>query len=832
MNHQRTFHQQLLRSQRGSVLLLTLISGIVICIMFFSSIAYIESQATVLNKASTKTDRRVVLDGLYAYTVNAVKQSWCLSSNWAQDINCDLNHGRYTQRLLLSDETLLFIQNSKTPHPEPLANTRLKSFTGKVEFATLTNSHPIYSIITPVLEDYKYAEFTIERDSTAISAVRGREVPLKITIFLKHKTNTEFDQTLVSKNIVYPRELTYFALIVSNNLNLATSKTDPGTGNIRLENVGVANNGGLRFESPVFINGDLNLPPSSTNPAMNNVIFVDKVVLGGGTIKMDNNPYIVKTAGGDGYMFNYSMPNFAGMLGGFELDATRDTGLDYLFNIVKGTAESTFDVQKWCRVRLMASYDLSQTKESQLWVRRTVAETNTATVQFNLGNVDNFIEQGSVKGHEAITNVPGVATAAVTTAQGTPVMKATAYYYGLQGPTGARGIYTTEFYIHREGSVILYPSGMGGASIKIDSEPLEVNGRQQFNQVDLTFTFSGELNLTPYTTGPIVRTAPSVKFVFEAYDYGYLDGVNLRQDKTHEFYKKTNGLTFTKSGSAMILTGVNTDNSTSNTWSNYSGLGGDDQVNYPFRTDAEYRGLHIPPVAATDLATFDDRCFASPDPGDSGADYSAFPAAKWNTSFADQARHAWKFNPDYATYTDPGYNPGTRVFDGGEPLFKIDSLVNNCEIRENATLVAGFFVCEKLTITQRSKPLRIIGTIITNQIDIHQTAYTAGIRWSSIYHPQAVQEMINAKILGRDKSDEYIGCNSATLAPLWQSNIGVSDRYMHWICNPVSLRTSDPFKWTTVDPDCGIVEPRDSLVKCKKQTNRFLIKEVSRGKGL
>ncbi|WP_413294212.1 hypothetical protein ACLSU7_03730 [Bdellovibrio sp. HCB185ZH] len=835
MNQQSAFHKRLLRSQQGSVLLTTLIGGVVICIMFFASIAYIESQAKILNKAATKTDHRVVLDGVYAYTVNAIKQSWCLSPNWSQDMNCSLTSSGYTQRLLLTDETLLFIKNSETPHPEPLATTRLLNITGNINFSTLTNSHPLYSVVAPIVEDFESAKITIDRDSTAISAVRGREVPLRITVFLKHKTNPELNQTLTSRNIVYPRELTYFALIVSNNLNLGGGKYDPGTGNIRLDNIPVQNsNGGLRFESPVFVNGDLSLPPSNTTPAMNNVIFVDKVVLGGGTIKMDNAPYIVKTAGGDGYMYNYSMPNFAGMLGGFELDATRDTGLDYLFNIIKAS-EDIFDVQKMCRKRLMASYDLNQTTSAQLWVRPTLSETNNAVVQFNLGNIDNFIEQGGdVDGYSSVTNVPGVvANAAVTVAQGTPIMKAKVYYNGLQGPTGPRGIYFTEFYIHREGQVTLYPSGMGGASIVIQSTPLVVGNRQQYNQVDLRFTFNGEVNLAPYSNGATnnnVKSAPSMKFIFEAYDYGYLDGKNLRQNTSSEFYKKTNGVNFTKVGSAMVLTGVNSNGTTPLKWVNNSGMAGGDIAEYPMPNEAGYDQLHRPTEAAQNLAEFDDKCFAAPDPGDSGADYSAFPAAKWNTSFADQARHAWKFNPAYANNTDPGYNEGTVNLSGGK--FRTDSLVANCVITADQTFITGFFVCEKLTINSRTQPLRIIGTVITNDLSIHPSAYTAGIRWSSIYQPQAVQELINAKILGQDKAGNYLGCSNTSLAPLWQSNIGVNDRYQHWICNPVSLRTSDPFKWTTVDPDCGIVSAKDSLVKCKKQTTRFLIKEVSRGKGL
>ncbi|WP_413581297.1 hypothetical protein [Bdellovibrio sp. HCB288] len=835
MNHQRTFHKQLLRSQQGSVLLMAIISGVIVCIMFFASIAYIETQAKMMARSANKTDRRIVMDGLYAYTVNAVKQSWCLSSTWVEELNCTMNHPRNTQRLLLSDETLLFIRNSGTPHPEPLSSTRLKSISTTVQLSNFTESHPLFSVVRPLKEEYSQATFTIERDATAISAVRGKEVPLKITIFLKHKSERQYDETLVSKNIVYPRELSYFSLILANDLYLNTKASSASSGNNRINSTPIGSSSGLRFESPVFVNGDLHLPASGFRPAMKNVTFVDKVVLGGGKIMQDNQPFMVKTAGGEGSMFNYELPNFAGLLGGYELDPGRDTGLDFLYNIVPGDTNS-FNAQVLCRARLMASYDLLITNPSQLWARANSASANRAQLSFNVGNVDNFVEQATINGYEAITTVPNVATAAMSNASttaGTPIMKGRVYYNGLQAPGGARGAYITDFYVHREGTVTLYPTGTAGSSITIRTAPLVVSGRTQFNQVDMTVEFNGTLDVAPYKTNGSVlfNSSPSVKFVFEAYDYGYLNGNNLRIPGGAPYFRnKTNGVTFTRSGADMVLV-ANTNNLgvNFNKWQTNSGL--EASPDYSFPITSEYIGLHVPKDTPENLAEFDDRCFATPNPGNSNADFSAFPAATWDTSFARQARNAWMFNADWSNRSTPGYYEGVWTY-GTSTTFTTHSLVRECRIDPDATLIAGMFACETFRIMARSKPLRIIGTVITNQLIIEPSAFNAGIRWSSIYHPQATQELINAGILGRDKAGALMSCAPGTLAPLWQANIGISDRYAHWVCNPVSLRKADPFKWTTVDPDCGIVNARDTLVKCKKQSKRFLIKEVSRGKGL
>jgi hypothetical protein len=245
---------------------------------------------------------------------------------------------------------------------------------------------------------------------------------------------------------------------------------------------------------------------------------------------------------------------------------------------------------------------------------------------------------------------------------------------------------------------------------------------------------------------------------------------------------------------------------------------------------------------AIDWAKLDELCMAQPDTTAGSAFYASFPSANWGTSFVKQSEHAWRFNPDPSwsagyyngtiNFSSPEYRYDTSL--GTNPEFRILSKIKDCVIKSSANFVTGFYVCETLTIEARSEPLRIIGTFITGKLNIHDSAYSNGIRWSSIYSPQALYELRAAKILGKYKSGLYVpDCNSTSLPPLWSPNLGITSALAHYLCNPVSLRTADPFKWTMVDPDCGIEPSVDPMkVACKSQPRRFLIKEISRTKGM
>lgn len=212
----------------------------------------------------------------------------------------------------------------------------------------------------------------------------------------------------------------------------------------------------------------------------------------------------------------------------------------------------------------------------------------------------------------------------------------------------------------------------------------------------------------------------------------------------------------------------------------------------------------------------------------------SFGGAGWSSSFAASTRYSWNFaNPNNAVM---GKDPAIDVLqlsgmNRGNATFQVRSIVGRCEILSSSDFVTGFFACDELVIHPRNTPLRIIGTFIVGKLKIAPEALKSGITWSSIYHPQATAELRKANIL---KSRSGRSCDTVTSAnePVWHplpSAQTVADRMS---CNTISLRAqANPFQWTAVDPDCGML-PGRAVTSCKKRLVRFLVAEQSRGGGL
>jgi len=229
---------------------------------------------------------------------------------------------------------------------------------------------------------------------------------------------------------------------------------------------------------------------------------------------------------------------------------------------------------------------------------------------------------------------------------------------------------------------------------------------------------------------------------------------------------------------------------------------------------------------STDLSELDEIC----ENARISTSSSAFGGASWDYSFAANTRHSWNFaGSNDSANPSPSPLVSEMIFDGGNSragvtAFRVQSIVGRCIIRDSAELIAGFLTCDELVIQGRSKPLRIIGTIIANSVSIDRSAFLSGIRWSSIYHPQATLELRSGGIL---KSYSSNGCDSMQ-SPVWHpipSMTEVADRYN---CNVISLRAkANPFQWTTVDPDCGYV-PGNATSTCKNRLIRFFVIEHQR----
>ena len=236
-----------------------------------------------------------------------------------------------------------------------------------------------------------------------------------------------------------------------------------------------------------------------------------------------------------------------------------------------------------------------------------------------------------------------------------------------------------------------------------------------------------------------------------------------------------------------------------------------------------------------DLAALDVACANQHGDGGSGA---AFGGASWSQSFASSTRTSWNFSRNGGASTDHS-DPLTDevVFDqlnsklGTSTLaFQLWSIAGKCRVKESADFLVGFLACDEFIIEARSKPLRIIGTVITSKLNISPTAFTAGIRWSSIYHPQSTIDLRNAKIL-----HPYGSVNGTCVGrttPIWHPMPGIKETADSFACNAISLRAkANPFQWTSIDPDCGLL-PGNSNTTCKKELHRFIVVEHSRESNL
>lgn len=168
--------------------------------------------------------------------------------------------------------------------------------------------------------------------------------------------------------------------------------------------------------------------------------------------------------------------------------------------------------------------------------------------------------------------------------------------------------------------------------------------------------------------------------------------------------------------------------------------------------------------------------------------------------------------------------------------FQVRSFLGNCIIKPSAKFVTGFFTCKNLTIQARTTPLRIIGTFIVTGMTIDPTALNSGITWSSIYHPQAAKELRKLAILKPHFITANVNgqCESTSFAarkdnPIWAPVPALADYMNRDSCNVISLRQkADPFRWTAVDPDCGIIEGKSNTT-CKNQIVNYMLIEHSRG---
>ena len=195
-------------------------------------------------------------------------------------------------------------------------------------------------------------------------------------------------------------------------------------------------------------------------------------------------------------------------------------------------------------------------------------------------------------------------------------------------------------------------------------------------------------------------------------------------------------------------------------------------------------------------------------------------------SFTGFTRKSWDFAHPSSSKDYPDILDIDATSSAGSNIeFLVRSIVKQCIVHPDAELVAGFFACDRFEILPRSKPLKIVGSVITSQLIIDPTAMSSGIWWSNIYNPQAIKVLQDAKVL---KTIDGGFC-SQVAGPIWHPHPKMKDFANMYSCSPISLRNrANPFTWTTVDPDCGLRSKTSTKVVCKNRNTRFKIKEIGR----
>ncbi|UXR66160.1 type III secretion protein [Bdellovibrio bacteriovorus] len=328
--------------------------------------------------------------------------------------------------------------------------------------------------------------------------------------------------------------------------------------------------------------------------------------------------------------------------------------------------------------------------------------------------------------------------------------------------------------------------------LKPGDDPEKNNSNASFQDLDISFD-----NASMLVNSMGERLPVSLELV--AYDVGYYDGRNLR--KNWAAGNNKGWLVFEPDGADFKVGSRLQDSS------------GRAKSGYPEDVDP--------------YINLDKACEAL------GKSSSAFGGSDWSQSFASSARQSWSFTAKYGEAKDFVFDRNNAYWDnsgGSTAAFQVVSLAKTCYIKSDANFVSGFMNCEKLVIESRDKPLRIVGSFILSQgMSIDDSAYRSGIRWSTIYHAMATYELRKAGVL---KGNNSADCSVINRYPVWHPYPSITDVSNLYRCNAISLRAkADPFRWTSVDPDCGFIKNGNSTV-CKNRLVRFYVLEISRESGI
>lgn len=850
-----------LHRESGNVMFVVLVFIAVVGISFYSIIDYVLAQKRQTVKTANILELKFTLDSAVDFVLFGIRQKYCFSDILMSDTNCNISHAGSTERLVMSMEQVNFMLAAGKINSAQAQSLRIDKISRDLEIATVTPQHPLYGVLQTLqthteLKDIHFLHVDIERNDSVFLPRSGNEVYLKVTVALTQSKDgagviAVGNQKLrvVSNSVIYPREVGSFALLVPKDIYLGSNQLNPAFGDTHFygetaTKAQLAGSTGLLFLSPVFVNRNIHLNLSGYSP----VTFADRVYMGEGRVMTGEAPYQPASNGGTGNRYWRDVASFGGFLKGLENDGALDAGLNAFIGDVSSVPPSD-DLMKKCIERNLSQADLRKILTSALSISLRSSDNSgfhyflkltnsefegqnmnprTSRQNWGKGTLSLHYDDDYQRTIMDVTLKVGTRSAGFTlskSADATLVVEVGSPQYenslraalaqatkelddALRDPDSASSsiekLRAAVLEAQKKLDDYLYKVAHP-PKITIQTEPVKRTRSVSNSKVNFNVSVENPGSLLD-VNGVLVNPEIALK----TYDSGYIDGGFIgnrgdawRNNNNQRFLENPNlarTLNFT----------VNANNSAVNP------------------------ATGVPIATPTDYEDLGDLCMNARDALES----QAFGMSDANVSFAASTRLSWNFagtgSETSATKTDPLVN--SIQFDGnnavagaGNTSFQVRSIVGTCTIKASANFVTGFFACNRLVIEQRTTPLRIIGTFIAGNVVIHPSAYSAGIVWSSIYHPQAVMDLRKEGVLKRLSDGGQ--CVSSISSPVWNPVPSIQEVVDRMKCNVISLRAkADPFQWTSVDPDCGMLAGHSNM-SCKKRLVRFFVIEQSREEG-
>lgn len=853
-----------------------------------SSLVTLHSQQSSQELNTTQT--RMILHSLLDYSVEAIKQNLCLSDTMLPEKPCKVDHPRSIGRLLMNADSQRIIKTLFPPGgtmtlPNPIQLSQISSV---IDLSEIRADHPLSTILKPLeaFADVRQVSITMKRDDRPHLATTGREVFIHIDVELRDSGGgvVKWIGTPLRASAdlgVFPREIGTFALVVANDLHMEGASAPAGRGDARIQQFAGSPAGyaGLIFESPVFVNGNIVLPqgpsaPGSPSGRYAPVTFADKVYIGNGAVYRGTNGFTPLTAGRTDDQLWTDVTEFGGFQKGIEIDGQRDVGLDVLAGIQAGTNVNLASGSlQLCLDLLQAKSDLAATGSSQLGALLKDAQGNLNNgVTYRLGFNDANAFRPQTFPNLGITGIdahgwkispapfsfpPANSSAAGTILQASislgndaipPSVSANLGYssgFGLQyQPTPSPRIPGLQSQVKNLQAMIAKgadPNGGSPTQADIDNAQAQLDAAQA--DLDKLLKIAAQVvqitveakpviisDIQPVFVDLLVKATPLASLTdgegnpipfqiqVSAYDIS-CDLGNCRDN----FLSKLIGGGGPGKGNGQGNAGGGNKAMTSN----YNRKGYLTFAGTSLAAGLSNNRTGLGQLRSTianetvDYAALQKSCTY-------GGGGSAFGGIDWGISFKDTARFSWSFT------NKSGLTPGSSVelilnnLNSTPPntSFQVQSIANLCRIQSSATFVAGFFTCDMLRIEPRTTPLTIVGTFIVSGLEIDPSAYRAGIRWRSIYHPQSATDLRTANIL---RPLAGMSCNPNLNVPFWHPYPSLAEAANTHKCNVESLRAlAEPFTWTSVDPDCGLPSPTAARTVCKNQLVHFQVFELFR----